>query len=147
MRRYECSDPCGGPTAINKGMKVKVSCVVTLDLQEEIVDMDGTSVADTIYRGGTIFIHSPLSARIYDRGRSEARRRKSAASTTLTVWSSSAVMGLTAAPESYPRWESIRSSGTIDLDIACTDYTIGFDTAINTAMEAIDKVRDTSTFP
>ena len=34
--------------------------------------------------------------------------------------------------------------GTIDLDIACTDYTIGFDTAINTAMEAIDKVRDTS---
>ena len=35
--------------------------------------------------------------------------------------------------------------GTIDQDIACTDYTIGFDTAINTAMEAIDKVRDTST--
>ena len=35
--------------------------------------------------------------------------------------------------------------GTIDLDIACTDYTIGFDTAVNTAIEAIDKVRDTST--
>ena len=35
--------------------------------------------------------------------------------------------------------------GTIDLDIACTDYTIGFDTAVNTAMDAIDKVRDTST--
>lgn len=35
-------------------------------------------------------------------------------------------------------------SGTIDLDIACTEYTIGFDTACNTAMEAIDKVRDTS---
>jgi 6-phosphofructokinase 1 len=35
--------------------------------------------------------------------------------------------------------------GTIDLDIACTEYTIGFDTACNTAMEAIDKVRDTST--
>ena len=35
--------------------------------------------------------------------------------------------------------------GTIDLDIACTDYTIGFDTAVNTAMEAIDRVRDTST--
>ena len=34
--------------------------------------------------------------------------------------------------------------GTIDLDIACTDYTIGFDTAVNTAMEAIDKVKDTS---
>jgi 6-phosphofructokinase 1 len=35
--------------------------------------------------------------------------------------------------------------GSIDLDISCTDYTIGFDTAVNTAMEAIDKVRDTST--
>ena len=35
--------------------------------------------------------------------------------------------------------------GTIDLDIACTEYTIGFDTAVNTAMQAIDKVRDTST--
>ena len=34
--------------------------------------------------------------------------------------------------------------GTIDLDITCTDYTIGFDTAINTAMQAIDKIRDTS---
>lgn len=34
--------------------------------------------------------------------------------------------------------------GTIDLDIACSEYTIGFDTAVNTAMEAIDKIRDTS---
>ena len=34
--------------------------------------------------------------------------------------------------------------GTIDLDITCTDYTIGFDTAVNTAMEAIDKGKDTS---
>ena len=35
--------------------------------------------------------------------------------------------------------------GTIDLDIAYTDYTIGFDTAVNTAMQAIDKIRDSST--
>ena len=34
--------------------------------------------------------------------------------------------------------------GTIDLDIGCTEYTIGFDTAVNTALEAIDKIRDTS---
>ena len=34
--------------------------------------------------------------------------------------------------------------GTIDLDIGCTEYTIGFDTAVNTATEAIDKIRDTS---
>lgn len=35
--------------------------------------------------------------------------------------------------------------GTIDNDIACTDTTIGFDTAVNTAIEAIDKIRDTAT--
>lgn len=34
--------------------------------------------------------------------------------------------------------------GTIDNDLAGTDYTIGFDTAVNTAMEAIDKIRDTA---
>lgn len=34
--------------------------------------------------------------------------------------------------------------GTIDNDVACTDYTIGYDTAMNTAMEAIDKLRDTA---
>ena len=34
--------------------------------------------------------------------------------------------------------------GTIDNDIACTDYTIGYDTALNTAMEMIDKIRDTA---
>lgn len=34
--------------------------------------------------------------------------------------------------------------GTIDNDIACTDYTIGFDTCLNTIMEAIDRIRDTS---
>ena len=34
--------------------------------------------------------------------------------------------------------------GTIDNDIACTDYTIGYDTAMNTALEMIDKLRDTT---
>ena len=40
---------------------------------------------------------------------------------------------------------TIAIPGTIDLDVACTDYTIGFDTAVNTAMDAINKIRDTST--
>ena len=34
--------------------------------------------------------------------------------------------------------------GTIDNDIACTEYTIGYDTAMNTAMDAIDRIRDTA---
>lgn len=39
---------------------------------------------------------------------------------------------------------TIAIPGTIDLDITCTDYTIGFDTAVNTAVQAIDRIRDTS---
>ena len=62
-------------TAIHKGLKVKgIMRGYAGLLQEEIVDMDGTSVADTIGRGGTILYTAPLSG-IYDRGRSEARRR------------------------------------------------------------------------
>lgn len=39
---------------------------------------------------------------------------------------------------------TVAMPGTIDNDISCTEYTIGFDTALNTAMEAVDKLRDTS---
>ena len=93
-------------TAINKGMKVKgIMRGYAGLLQEEIVDMDGTSVADTIGRGGTI-LYTARCPEFMTEVRSAAQ--KSAASTTLTVWSSSAAMVPTAAPESYPRWESIR---------------------------------------
>ena len=89
-------------TAINKGMKVKgIMRGYAGLLQEEIVDMDGTSVADTIGRGGTILYTARCPEFM-------SAVQKSAASTILTVWSSSAAMVPTAAPESYPRWESIR---------------------------------------
>lgn len=95
-------------TAINKGMKVKgIMRGYAGLLQEEIVDMDGTSVADTIGRGGTI-LYTARCPGIYDPRKVRSAAQKSAASTTLTVWSSSAAMVPTAAPESYPRWESIR---------------------------------------
>ena len=87
-------------TAINKGMKVKgIMRGYAGLLQEEIVDMDGTSVADTIGRGGTIL----YTARCPEFMTEEGQKRGA-----LTVWSSSAAMVPTAAPESYPRWESIR---------------------------------------
>jgi len=40
---------------------------------------------------------------------------------------------------------TVAMPGTIDNDISCTEYTIGFDTALNTAVDAIDRIRDTST--
>ena len=117
-------------TAINKGMKVKgIMRGYAGLLQEEIVDMDGTSVADTIGRGGTIL----YTARCPEFTTVEGQKKGA------EICKKHGIDGLVVigGDGSY--------RGTIDLDIACTDYTIGFDTAINTAMEAIDKVRDTST--
>ena len=134
-------------TAINKGLKVKgIMRGYAGLLQEEIVDMDSVSVADTINRGGTI-LYTARCEEFTDGGRPEDGAQRSAGSTASTESLSSAV--------TVPSGErgklsalginTIGLPGTIDLDIACTDYTIGFDTAVNTAMEAIDKVRDTST--
>ncbi len=107
--------------------------------------MDATSVSDTIRRA-VRFCTQPV-ARNYAPRKVRSAAQRSAASMTSTVWSSSAATVPTAAPESCPRCgiNTVGLPGTIDLDIACTDYTIGFDTAVNTAMEAIDKVSDTST--
>ena len=113
-------------TAINKGMKVKgIMRGYAGLLQEEIVDMDGTSVADTIGRGGTILYTARCPDGLVVIGGDGSYRGAGKLS----------ALGI----------NTVGLPGTIDLDIACTDYTIGFDTAINTAMEAIDKVRDTST--
>ena len=44
-----------------------------------------------------------------------------------------------------PIWDPLhRIPGTIDNDIACSEYTIGYDTAMNTAVEMVDKLRDTT---
>ena len=88
-------------------------------LNEDIIDMTARDVSDTIQRGGTI-LHGLIV--IGGDGSFKGARALS----NLGV-------------------NTIGIPGTIDLDIACTEYTIGFDTAVNTAMEAIDKVRDTST--
>ena len=133
-------------TAINKGMKVKgIMRGYAGLLQEEIVDMDGTSVADTIGRGGTIL----YTARCPEFTTVEGQKKGA------EICKKHGIDGLVVigGDGSYRRAGKLSAlgvntvglPGTIDLDIACTDYTIGFDTAINTAMEAIDKVRDTST--
>lgn len=133
-------------TAINKGLKVKgvMRGYVGL-LQEEIVDMDGTSVADTIGRGGTILYTArcPEFTTIEGQTKGAEICRKHCIDGLVVIGGDGSYRG--AGKLSALGVNTVGLPGTIDLDIACTDYTIGFDTAINTAMEAIDKVRDTST--
>lgn len=133
-------------TAINKGMKVKgIMRGYAGLLQEEIVDMDGTSVADTIGRGGTILYTARCPEFMTEEGQKRGAEicRKHDIDGLVVIGGDGSYRG--AGKLSALGINTVGLPGTIDLDIACTDYTIGFDTAINTAMEAIDKVRDTST--
>ena len=133
-------------TAINKGMKVKgIMRGYAGLLQEEIVDMDGTSVADTIGRGGTILYTArcPEFTTVEGQKKGAESCKKHGIDGLVVIGGDGSYRG--AGKLSALGVNTVGLPGTIDLDIACTDYTIGFDTAINTAMEAIDKVRDTST--
>ena len=133
-------------TAIHKGLKVKgIMRGYAGLLQEEIVDMDSTSVSDIIHRGGTILYTARCQEFTTAEGQKKGAEicRKNNIDGIVVIGGDGSFRG--AGKLSALGINTIGLPGTIDLDIACTDYTIGFDTAVNTAMEAIDKVRDTST--
>ena len=133
-------------TAIHNGITVKgIMRGYAGLLEEEIVDMDGTSVADIIHRGGTILYTARCKEFVTAEGQQKGAEicRKHGIDGIVVIGGDGSFQG--AGKLSALGINTIGLPGTIDLDIACTDYTIGFDTAVNTAMEAIDKVRDTST--
>ena len=132
--------------AIVKGLKVKgIKRGYAGLLQEEIVDMEAKDVSDIIERGGTIL----QTARCAEFTTAEGQQRgaeilkKHGIDGLVVIGGDGSFKG--AQKLAALGINTIGLPGTIDLDIACTEYTIGFDTAVNTAMEAIDKVRDTST--
>ena len=132
--------------AINKGLKVKgIMRSYAGLLDEEIVDMDTTSVSDIISRGGTILYTARCMEFTTPEGQQKGADicRKHGIDGIVVIGGDGSFRG--AGKLSVLGINTIGLPGTIDLDIACTDYTTGFDTAVNTAMEAIDKIRDTST--
>ena len=133
-------------TAIASGLKVKgIRRGYTGLLEEDIVDMNARSVADIIQRGGTILYTARcpefMTANGQDKGADICR--KHGIDGLVVIGGDGSFQG--ARQLAARGVNTVGVPGTIDLDIACTEYTIGFDTAVNTAMQAIDKVRDTST--
>lgn len=114
-------------------------------LNEEIVDMTARDVSDTIERGGTILYTARCAEFRTVEGQERGAEicRKHGIDGLVVIGGDGSFAG--AQKLANLGINTIGVPGTIDLDIACTEYTIGFDTAVNTAMEAIDKVRDTST--
>ena len=113
-------------------------------LNEEISDMDRHSVSDIIQRGGTILGTARCSEFKTEEGQEKGAEicKKHGIDGLVVIGGDGSYRGAQALARKGIN--TIGIPGTIDLDISCTDYTIGFDTAINTAMSAIDKVRDTS---
>ena len=113
-------------------------------LNEEIIDMDRRSVSDIIQRGGTILGTARCMEFTTAEGQAKGAEicRKHGIDGMVVIGGDGSYRGAQALARHGIN--TIGIPGTIDLDIACTDYTIGFDTAVNTAMQAIDKVRDTS---
>lgn len=133
-------------TAIHSGLNVKgIMRGYAGLLQEEIIDMASYSVADIIHRGGTILYTARCKEFTTPEGQEKGADicRKHGIDGIVVIGGDGSFQG--AGKLAALGINTIGIPGTIDLDIACTDYTIGFDTAVNTAMEAIDKVRDTST--
>lgn len=131
--------------ALVKGLKVKgIKRGYAGLLQEEIIDMEARSVSDTIQRGGTILQTARCMEFVTEEGQKKGAEicKKHGIDGVIVIGGDGSFKG--AQKLAALGINTIALPGTIDLDIACTEYTIGFDTAINTAMEAIDKVRDTS---
>lgn len=113
-------------------------------LNEEIIDLEKKDVSDTIQRGGTILGTARCMEFLTEEGQAKGAEicKAHGIDGLVVIGGDGSYRGALALAKHGIN--VIGLPGTIDLDIACTEYTIGFDTAINTAMQAIDKIRDTS---
>ena len=114
-------------------------------LNEDIIDLTSRHTADSISRGGTILFTARCDEFKTPEGQKRGAEvcREQGIDGLVVIGGDGSFQGAQRLAELGIN--TIGIPGTIDLDIACTEYTIGFDTAVNTAMEAIDKIRDTST--
>ena len=117
-------------------------------IENEFREMDKRSVSDIVDRGGTILFTARSKEFMEDSGRAKALEviEKNDIDALVVLGGDGTFRGAKELSEqSGWKFNVIGVPATIDLDIACTEYTIGFDTAINTAMEGVDRIRDTST--
>lgn len=114
-------------------------------IEDDLFKMESRSVANIIQRGGTIL----KTARCKEFYTPEGRKKgydilaKRGIDGLVVIGGDGSFKGALALSKEY-NIPCIGLAGTIDKDIVGTDFTIGFDTAVNTAIDAIDKIRDTA---
>ena len=120
-------------TAIARGMTVKgIRRGYNGLIEGDIIDLDVRSVSDIIHRGGTVLYTA----------RSPRFKTEEGIEGIVVIGGDGSYRG--ARDLSLHGIPCVGVPGTIDNDISSTEYTIGFDTAMNTAMEMVDKIRDTA---
>jgi 6-phosphofructokinase 1 len=114
-------------------------------IENDIVPMHSRSVANIIQRGGTILKTARSKVFLEPEGRKKAfnNLKEIGIDGLVIIGGDGSFRGAAAFSKEFDI-PCIGLPGTIDKDIAGTDFTIGFDTAVNTAVEAIDKIRDTA---
>lgn len=132
-------------SALNKGLRVMgIRRGYEGLINGDIFEMGPKDVSDIIHRGGTVL----YSARCPEFKKLEVQKRGAEMCKVFGI-EGLVVIGGDGSFQGAQKLanlgiNTIGVPGTIDLDIACTDYTIGFDTAVNVAVDAISKLRDTS---
>lgn len=114
-------------------------------IEGDLVKLGPRSVGNIIQRGGTILKTARSEEFRTPEGRKKAYEnlREEGIDALVAIGGDGTFTGLHKFYEEY-QFPSICIPGTIDNDLPGTDYTIGYDTATNTAVEAIDKIRDTA---
>ena len=110
----------------------------------DVIQLTERSVSDIIQRGGTMLYTARCPEFRYEEGLQTAKQNciKNNLAGIVVIGGDGTFRG--AADLSARGIPCVGLPGTIDNDISCTEYTIGYDTAMNTAMEMVDKLRDTS---
>ena len=113
-------------------------------IDDEVIDMNLRSVSDIIHRGGTMLYtaRSPQFKEEEGMQKAIANCKKRGIDGVVVIGGDGSFRG--ARDLSVRGLPCVGVPGTIDNDIPSTEYTIGFDTAMNTAMEMVDKLRDTT---
>jgi len=114
-------------------------------IENDIFKMESRSVANIIQRGGTILKCARSKSFLEPEGRKLAYEnlRSHGIDGLVVIGGDGSFRGALKFSNEFDI-PCIGLPGTIDKDIAGSDFTIGFDTAVNTAVEAIDKIRDTA---
>ena len=131
--------------AISKGMKViGIRRGYNGLIHGDMIEMNERSVSDIIQRGGTMLYTARCPEFRYAEDVEKARQRcvEAGLNGIVVIGGDGSFRG--AADLSKAGIPCVGLPGTIDNDISCTEYTIGYDTAMNTAVEMVDKIRDTA---